>query len=141
MVGTYWTRCRGVWGGLTAIAGIALLGGPAPGAGENQQVERQPPTHMSSVVAFLPPYFPFTAPPRPRVPPNQGTPSPPPFTPPALPPNPPPPKPPVDDDDTPTGGGGPVSPPQVPEPSAIITAILGTGLVGLYGIYKRKRLC
>jgi hypothetical protein len=94
-----------------------------------------------TTVALLPPrYHPRrpTTPPR-TPPPPSGETSPPPVTPPRQPPPPlphsPPDVPPPDSGtDTPRE-----PPPPLPEPTALFTALVGSGLVSAYGVYRRIR--
>ncbi len=91
------------------------------------------------LVGFLPPNYPNTPPSRNRPPTGRndtGPPRPPPVVPPNPPSNPPPPP---RDDDTPPPPGDNNTPPQAPEPATVLSALVGTGMVGVYGWYRRRR--
>jgi hypothetical protein len=153
-------RARGVFAGFVAVLGFAWSL-PADGSGRDRGGAVRAEARTPGLMAFLPPNYPYVPKPRPpssrppgsvtpgrpTVPPDvtPPPPSPPPIVPPPSPPPPPPqppppPPPPPGDDDSPSGPpDSPPPPPQVPEPAALLSALVGSGVIGLYGLYCRRK--
>ena len=87
---------------------------------------------LAAVILFYPPSY-LTSPPKNEVTPTPTVPAPPPTIP--TPPPPPPPSPP--------GGNQPPPeqppPASQPEPATLISGLVGSGLVGLFALYRRRR--